>query len=164
MDVLPLDRQVCFALYSATRAVTARYRPLLDELGITYPQYLALLALWERDGQTVKDLGAALRLESSTLSPLLKRLEAAGLVRRERRADDERSVTVRLTPSGSALRIRAADLPARLLCADGLDARELAELRTTLTRLTAALDQLSGGAGDAGEASRDAESRDAVFS
>jgi DNA-binding MarR family transcriptional regulator len=139
VDVLPLDRQVCFALYNATRAVTARYRPLLDELGLTYPQYLVLLALWERDERTVKDLGAALRLDSSTLSPLLKRLEAAGLVRRTRRSDDERSVTVRLTPEGSALRDRAAGIPARLVCEDGLDLGELAELHATLVRLTAAL-------------------------
>lgn len=139
MDVLPLDRQVCFALYTATRAVTARYRPLLDELGLTYPQYLVLLALWEHDNRSVKDLGAALHLDSSTLSPLLKRLEAAGLVARERRTDDERSVVVRLTGTGEALRDRAAGVPARLLCADGLDVDELAELRDTLVRLTAAL-------------------------
>ncbi|WP_433614469.1 MarR family winged helix-turn-helix transcriptional regulator [Dactylosporangium sp. CA-139114] len=139
MDVLPLDRQVCFALYTATRAVTARYRPLLDELGLTYPQYLVLLALWEQDERTVKDLGAALRLDSSTLSPLLKRLEAAGLVARERRADDERSVTVRLTADGSALRTRAAGIPARLVCDGGLGLGELEELRDTLVRLTAAL-------------------------
>lgn len=139
MDVLPLDRQVCFALYTATRAVTARYRPLLDELGLTYPQYLVLLALWEHDNRSVKDLGAALHLDSSTLSPLLKRLEAAGLVARERRSDDERSVTVRLTPDGSALRRRAAAVPARLVCDGGLDAGELGRLRDTLVRLTAAL-------------------------
>jgi DNA-binding MarR family transcriptional regulator len=141
VDVLPLDRQVCFALYTATHAVTARYRPLLDELGVTYPQYLALLALWERDERTVKDLGAALRLDSSTLSPLLKRLEAAGLVARQRRADDERSVTVRLTAEGMALRDRAAGIPARLVCDGGLGLSELAELRDTLVRLTAALQQ-----------------------
>ncbi|WP_433223784.1 MarR family winged helix-turn-helix transcriptional regulator [Dactylosporangium sp. CS-047395] len=139
VDVLPLDRQVCFALYTATRAVTARYRPLLDELGLTYPQYLVLLALWEQDERSVKDLGAALRLESSTLSPLLKRLEAAGLVARERRSDDERSVTVRLTPEGAALRTSAAGIPARLVCDGGLDLGELEELRDTLVRLTAAL-------------------------
>ncbi|MEV6928558.1 MarR family transcriptional regulator [Dactylosporangium sp. NPDC051485] len=139
VDVTPLDRQVCFALYTATRAVTGRYRPLLDALGLTYPQYLVLLALWERDERTVKDLGAALRLDSSTLSPLLKRLEAAGLVARERRADDERCVTIRLTARGEALRGRAAEVPARLICDGGLDAGEMAELRDTLVRLTAAL-------------------------
>jgi DNA-binding MarR family transcriptional regulator len=139
VDVLPLDRQVCFALYTASRAVAARYRPLLDEIGVTYPQYLVLLTLWERDERTVKELGAALRLDSSTLSPLLKRLEAAGLVERERRSDDERSVVVRLSAGGGALRERAASIPARLVCDGGLDIGELAELRDTLVRLTAAL-------------------------
>src|SRR5207248_10850913 len=89
---LLLDDQLCFALYAASRAVTARYRPLLDELGLTYPQYLVMLVLWEQDSISVRDLGASLQLESSTLSPLLKRLEANGLLRRERRAEDERSV------------------------------------------------------------------------
>jgi len=138
-DVLALDQQVCFALYTASRAVTARYRPLLDELGITYPQYLVLLVLWERDGQTVKELGTALRLDSSTLSPLLKRLEAAGLVTRSRRTDDERSVTIRLTETGSALRQRARAVPAQLVCEGGLGIGELDALRETLVRLTAAL-------------------------
>ena len=94
---LLLDEQLCFALYAAQRAVTAAYRPLLDELGLTYPQYLVLLVLWERGETTVKELAAALRLDYGTLSPLLKRLEAAGLVRRERAAHDERSVLVACT-------------------------------------------------------------------
>ena len=147
-DVLALDQQVCFALYTASRAVTARYRPLLDELGITYPQYLVLLVLWERDARTVKELGAALRLDSSTLSPLLKRLEAAGLVARARRSDDERSVTVRLTGTGSALRERARAVPARLVCDGGLGIGELDALRETLVRLTAALTDPQGGTAD----------------
>lgn len=142
-DVLALDQQVCFALYTASRAVTARYRPLLDELGITYPQYLVLLVLWEQDARTVKELGAALRLDSSTLSPLLKRLEAAGLVARTRRTDDERSVTIRLTETGGALRERARAVPARLVCDGGLDIGELDALRETLVRLTTALTELS---------------------
>lgn len=104
---LQLQDQLCFALYAASRAVTARYRPLLDELGLTYPQYLVMLVLWERADVSVRELGGALQLESSTLSPLLKRLEANGLVRRERRADDERSVSVRLTEAGTGLRERA---------------------------------------------------------
>ncbi len=141
-DVLALDQQVCFALYTASRAVTARYRPLLDELGITYPQYLVLLVLWEQDERTVKDIGAALRLDSSTLSPLLKRLEAAGLVARSRRVDDERSVTVRLTGEGSALREQARAVPARLVCDGGLGIDELDALRETLVRLTAVLTDL----------------------
>lgn len=138
-DVLALDRQVCFALYTASRAVTARYRPLLDELGITYPQYLVLLVLWEDGDRTVKELGTALRLDSSTLSPLLKRLEATGLVRRERRSDDERSVTIRLTDRGAGLRERARAIPAQLVCDGGLNIDELDALRHTLVRLTAAL-------------------------
>jgi DNA-binding MarR family transcriptional regulator len=138
-DVLALDQQVCFALYTASRAVTARYRPLLDELGITYPQYLVLLVLWEQDARTVKEIGTALRLDSSTLSPLLKRLEAAGLVTRARRTDDERSVTIQLTEAGAALRERARAVPARLVCDGGLEIGELDALRETLVRLTAAL-------------------------
>ncbi|MFJ3927495.1 MarR family winged helix-turn-helix transcriptional regulator [Streptomyces sp. NPDC090022] len=108
---LRLEDQLCFALYAASRAVTARYRPLLDALGLTYPQYLVMLALWERDPLSVRELGTALQLESSTLSPLLKRLEANGLVLRERRADDERSVAVRLTEAGAALRNKARAVP-----------------------------------------------------
>ena len=140
MDPVPvLSQQVCFALYTASRAVTNQYRPILDELGITYPQYLVLLVLWERGETSVKDLGAALQLESSTLSPLLKRLEAAGLVERRRRADDERSVLVGLTERGSGMRDRARGMPRELACATGLRPEELASLRETLQRLTATL-------------------------
>lgn len=106
-----LDDQLCFALYAASRAVTARYRPLLDALGLTYPQYLVMLVLWEQDSISVRDLGNALQLESSTLSPLLKRLEAGGLLRRERRAEDERSVALRLTEAGAQLREKARTVP-----------------------------------------------------
>ena len=141
-----LSDQVCFALYTASRAVINRYRPRLDELGVTYPQYLALLVLWERGDTTVKELGGALQLDSSTLSPLLKRLEAAGLVRRERRADDERSVLVRLTERGSQLRDRTHDIPAEIGCASGLTGQELADLRATLQRVTASM---TGEASDA---------------
>ncbi|MGW7382825.1 MarR family winged helix-turn-helix transcriptional regulator [Streptomyces sp. NPDC054794] len=108
---LLLEDQLCFALYAASRAVTVRYRPLLDELGLTYPQYLVMLALWEKDPVSVGDLGAALQLESSTLSPLLKRLEAKGLVLRERRTDDERSVDIHLTEAGARLREKARTVP-----------------------------------------------------
>jgi DNA-binding MarR family transcriptional regulator len=117
---LLLDDQVCFALYAASRAVTARYRPLLDELGLTYPQYLVMLVLWEQDSVSVRELGTALQLESSTLSPLLKRLEAAGLLRRERRPDDERSVAIRLTDAGAALREKARAVPPAMGDAMGL--------------------------------------------
>ncbi|MGH3715585.1 MAG: MarR family winged helix-turn-helix transcriptional regulator [Micromonosporaceae bacterium] len=136
VDRLELDRQVCFALYAASRAVTHLYRPVLDALGLTYPQYLVLLVLWERGPTTVKELGTALSLDSGTLSPLLKRLESAGLVRRSRRADDERSVRVELTDAGSALRERAEHVPGKIAAATGLELAELDALRRRLTELT----------------------------
>nr|WP_237405355.1 MarR family transcriptional regulator [Streptomyces sp. SN-593] len=132
-----LDDQLCFALYAASRAVTARYRPLLDALGLTYPQYLVMLVLWEHEAVAVKELGAALQLDYGTLTPLLKRLEANGLVRRERRPDDERSVLVTLTPEGVLLRERAAEVPPAMGDAMGLDARQTAQIRDLLRRLTA---------------------------
>src|SRR5438309_10725674 len=106
-----LDDQLCFALYAASRAVTARYRPMLEELGLTYPQYLVMMLLWEEDNQTVGQLGSRLALDSGTLSPLLKRLTAAGLVTRQRRLDDERSVSIALTPARQAPKDRAFSLP-----------------------------------------------------
>ncbi|MEV1289666.1 MarR family transcriptional regulator [Micromonospora sp. NPDC049679] len=138
---LELRRQVCFALYSASRAVTDVYRPLLEELGLTYPQYLALLALWERGDAvpTVKELGEALHLDSGTLSPMLKRLEGAGLVGRYRSDRDERIVEVRLTDAGRALRRRVDDIPRRVARATGLSENELLALRDTLTRVTEAI-------------------------
>src|SRR3954470_3664742 len=99
-SALLLDNQLCFALYSASLAMTKLYKPLLDELGLTYPQYLVMLALWERDGSTVSELGQRLYLDSGTLTPLLKRLEAAGLVSRVRSTEDERRVHLRLTSAG----------------------------------------------------------------
>jgi DNA-binding MarR family transcriptional regulator len=136
---LTLDEALCFALYSASRALTGFYRPLLDELGITYPQYLVLLALWERDGVPVGALADRVRLDYGTLSPLLKRLQAAGLITRERRADDERSVIVSLTDTGRLLRARADCIPAEVVAATGLDAESFEGLRETLQRLTAAV-------------------------
>ncbi|MFE0512171.1 MarR family winged helix-turn-helix transcriptional regulator [Streptomyces sp. NPDC058964] len=132
---LRLDDQLCFALYAAQRAVTAAYRPLLDELGLTYPQYLVLLVLWERGETTMKDLTAALRLDYGTVSPLLKRLEAAGLVRRERSARDERSVLVACTGRGEELRERAACVPGALLTTTGLGTQEVERLREELRQL-----------------------------
>jgi DNA-binding MarR family transcriptional regulator len=130
-----LDQQLCFALYAAQRAVTAAYRPLLDELGLTYPQYLVLLVLWERGETTVKELAGALRLDYGTVSPLLKRLESAGLVRRERAAHDERSVLVACTGRAEELRERATRLPAALLTATGLDPADVARMREELWQL-----------------------------
>ena len=139
-DELALQRQVCFALAAASRSATSLYRPLLDDLGVTYPQYLVLLVLWERGPVSVGALGAALRLDSGTLSPLLKRLESAGFVTRSRRPHDERSVLIEATEHGLALRERARSIPGHLACASGLSTAELAALHDTLTRLTAALD------------------------
>ncbi|MBG6070704.1 MULTISPECIES: MarR family winged helix-turn-helix transcriptional regulator [unclassified Polaromonas] len=109
--MLLLDNQLCFALYSTSLAMTRRYQPLLQALGITYPQYLALLVLWERDGLSVSELGERLFLDSGTLTPLLKRLESAGLVSRLRAVDDERCVHITLTPAGRALKAQAANIP-----------------------------------------------------
>lgn len=134
-DLLQLDHQVCFALYSASLAMTKLYKPLLDALGLTYPQYVALLALWERDGVTVSELGERLFLDSGTLTPLLKRLEAAGLVARQRDAQDERRVRVTLTPQGRALRTRAEDVPRCMLERSQCDVSELQALTRQLTSL-----------------------------
>jgi DNA-binding MarR family transcriptional regulator len=134
---LQLDDQLCFALYAASRAVTHRYRPLLEELELTYPQYLVMLVLWQDGAVPVKYLGTTLQLDYGTLTPLIKRLEAAGLVRRERRADDERSVTVSLTEQGDALRERARAIPPAIGAAMALDSAEMEQLKTLLRRLTA---------------------------
>ena len=131
-----LDDQLCFALYAASRAVTARYRPMLDQLGVTYPQYLVLMLLWEEDGQTVGQLGARLALDSGTLSPLLKRLTAAGLVTRHRRADDERSVSIKLTEAGRALERPAAAVSAEMIDALSMSKSEFIELRKLLHVIT----------------------------
>lgn len=136
---LTLDEALCFALYSASRALTGFYRPRLDALGITYPQYLVLVALWERDALSVGALGERLRLDYGTLSPLLKRLEAGGLVTRTRGSEDERSVTVSLTGDGLALRGRAACIPDEVMAATGLDRESFELLRATLRRLTDAV-------------------------
>jgi DNA-binding MarR family transcriptional regulator len=132
---LALDDQLCFALYAASRAVTSAYRPLLDELGLTYPQYLVMLVLWERGSAPVKDLGAALHLDYGTLSPLLKRLEAAGMVRRDRRPDDERSVLVTATEEGLALRARAEQVPVSMVEAFGVTTQQADKLRRVLREI-----------------------------
>jgi DNA-binding MarR family transcriptional regulator len=140
-NLLRLDQQICFSLHAASRALNGVYRVLLKDLGLTYPQYLVLMVLWEHGELPVKELGSHLRLDSGTLSPLLKRLEAAGLVRRERSTRDERSVEVRLTEEGQALRRRALDVPRRIASVTGLELDELRDLRTRLDRLTTALDE-----------------------
>jgi len=142
-DILKLDNQLCFPLYAASRLVTQAYRPHLDKLGITYAQYLVLLLLWERDGQTVTEIGDRLLLDSGTLTPLLKRLEHNGIIRRERRGGDSRVVENRLTPAGRRLKRRAARVPLALLRAVGLDMAETARLRRTVDELVTKLLRLS---------------------
>jgi MarR family transcriptional regulator, organic hydroperoxide resistance regulator len=137
-DPLALDRQVCFALAAASRSVIALYRPVLEPLGLTHPQYLVMLALWERSPRTVRDMGETLVLEPATLSPLLKRLESAGLVTRTRKADDERALDVELTPSGRALRSQAEAVPGQIVKRLGMKIAELESTRDALTRLLVA--------------------------
>ena len=137
-DPLALDRQVCFALAAASRTVIGLYRPVLEPLGLTHPQYLVMLALWERSPRTVRDLGETLSLEPATLSPLLKRLETAGLLTRARRTDDERALDVELTPAGRALRSRALAVPGKIVARLGLEVSELERIRDSLTTLLAA--------------------------
>ena len=137
-DPLALDRQVCFALAAASRTVIGLYRPVLEPLGLTHPQYLVMLALWERSPRTVRNIGEALALEPATLSPLLKRLESAGLVTRSRKVDDERSLDVELTPAGRALRAWAEAVPAQIIQRLGMPVAELEATRDALTRLLAA--------------------------
>ena len=135
VDWLQLDNQLCFALYSASLAMTRLYKPLLEPLGLTYPQYLALLVLWERDGLAVNELGERLFLDSGTLTPLLKRMEAAGWLSRERASDDERRVLVSLTADGKALKRRAQSVPRALAAATGCSADELVALTQRLQQL-----------------------------
>ena len=127
-EALHLDHQLCFALYSASLAMTKLYKPLLEDLGLTYPQYLAMLVLWETDGVTVSELGDRLHLDSGTLTPLLKRLEVAELVTRLRDVQDERRVLIRLTTSGRKLKSRAARLPGCVLQATQCDLSEVLDL------------------------------------
>lgn len=134
--MLALDDQLCFSLYAASRAMTARYRPLLEGLGLTYPQYLVMLVLWEERRCTVSRIGQRLQLDSGTLSPLLKRLEAAGLVFRERDTHDERSVVIGPTRAGQGLRRRAVRVPERLAASLTVD-------DTTAARLVAQLHELT---------------------
>ena len=135
VEALRLDRQLCFALYGAANRVTRLYRPLLEALGLTYPQYLAMLVLWEASPRTVGALGEALDLESSTLTPLLKRLEAQGLVARTRDPEDERRVIVALTQDGAALRDKARAVPEQLFCKLKMPLDELGDLREQLRAL-----------------------------
>jgi len=132
-DLLALDRQVCFALAVASRTVISLYRPLLEPMGLTHPQYLVMLALWEAEPLRVNELADRLSLEPATLSPLLKRLETGGLVARRRDPHDERAVAVTLTPAGRRLRASAEQIPPAVLARLGMELGELEELRDRLT-------------------------------
>jgi len=138
VDVLALENQVCFALAVASRSVIGLYRPVLEPLGLTHPQYLVMLALWQQDPRSVKELGAALQLEPATLSPLLKRLEASGLIDRRRSAADERRLDVTLTEAGRALRSQAESIPQTMIEQLGMPIAELQSMQASLTAIIAA--------------------------
>ena len=138
MDPLALDRQVCFALAAASRSVIGLYRPVLAPMGLTHPQYLVMLALWERSPRTLTDVAESLYLEAATLSPLLKRLEQAGYVSRSRNPEDERALSIELTPAGEALRSRALDVPGTIVERLGVPVAQLERVRDELTALLAA--------------------------
>lgn len=135
---------LCFSLYACCRAILRMYRPLLEKMGITYPQYLVLMVLWERGETTVKELGDVLDLDSGTLTPLLKRMETNGLLRRERSTKDERVVTVRLTVAGEALKEEAVCVPLALLAASGMSVEEITELNDTVHKLSENVLRMSG--------------------
>jgi DNA-binding MarR family transcriptional regulator len=132
---LRLDNQICFAVYSASHAFNRVYKPLLDRLGLTYPQYLVMLVLWERDGVPLKDIGERLFLDSGTLTPLLERLEAALLIRRTRSTADERQVLIALTPQGLALKEKARAMPQSILAATACSVGELLSLKNEIVAL-----------------------------
>jgi MarR family transcriptional regulator, organic hydroperoxide resistance regulator len=134
-DLLKIDNFVCFALYSAGHAFTRLYKPLLDPLGLTYPQYLVMAVLWENDGRTVGEIGEKLLLESSTLTPLLKRLETAGMVSRTRDQDDERVVRIQLTPKGAELKQKAVEIPQAIGCATNITLPEVMKLTADIKAL-----------------------------
>lgn len=138
-DPLHLDQQLCFALYAASNRIQRLYRPLLEPLGLTYPQYLVMLVLWQHGRRSVGELGEALHLDSGTLTPLLKRLEAAGLVVRKRCSEDERRVFVDLSAEGRALRVQAVGIPGRVACTTLLDPEALVRLRDDVRGLLASL-------------------------
>ncbi|MGW0159535.1 MarR family winged helix-turn-helix transcriptional regulator [Mycobacterium sp. NPDC003323] len=143
LDPLALERQVCFALAVTNRAVLAVYRPLLEPLGLTHPQYLVMLALWDNDkaggdALSVKQIATLLQMDSATVSPMLKRLEALGFISRARSATDERTTLVNLTEGGAALRRQALQIPPTVVSRLGVDMAELEQLHTVLTRINAA--------------------------
>ena len=157
-DWLALDHQLCFALYAASLAMTKTYKPLLAPLGLTYPQYLAMLVLWEGDGITVSQLGARLTLDSGTLTPLLKRLGVLGLLQRQRDVADERRVLLHLSPAGRSLRTAAVAVPQAIACATACDLQQISTLASQLHALRRQLTTLSPGAAAVGSPSPQAPS------
>ena len=139
MDGLSLNQLLCFELHAASRAMTAVYRPILEDLGLTYPQYLVMVLLWEEEPRLVKELGGAMDLDSGTLSPLLKRLAVAGLIQRTRSTQDEREVEITLTEKGWDLEGRASSVRHSIECATGLSEEEIDDLRERLSGLRSAL-------------------------
>ena len=144
-QILRLDNQICFAVYSAAHAFNRVYKPLLDRLGLTYPQYLVMLALWERDGVPVKEIGERLFLDSGTLTPLLKRLEQAGHIKRTRSTEDERQVLIGLTSQGQALKDKARAVPPSILAASECSVTELLAMKNEIVALR---DRLNAAAGE----------------
>lgn len=142
---VPIEDYICLALYRASRAVTGWYREPLADLSLTYPQYLVMRLLWQRGTLAVREIGEVLGLDYGTLSPLLKRLEAAGLIERHRRRDDERSVDIALTPDGRALEARSLEIPDKLTCAIGLNDDEVLALKQTLAELTSSVETPAAG-------------------
>lgn len=134
-DPLLLDNQLCYALYAAAHRMTKSYRPMLERMGLTYPQYLVLLVLWETDGITVSEIGRRLRLDSGTLTPVLKRLEAAGFLVRSRRRSDEREVEIALTPHGQSLRTEATAVRESVMCQLNMSEPEVQAMRADLNAL-----------------------------
>ena len=141
---LRLDNQICFAIYSTAHAFNRVYKPLLDRLRLTYPQYLVMLVLWERDDVPVKDIGERLSLDSGTLTPLLKRLETAGLIKRTRSTEDERQVLIALTPQGQALRDKAKAVPQSILAATACSIGELSAMKNEIIALRDRLNKVLG--------------------
>ena len=135
VDPLLLGNQICFAVYSTAHAFNRVYKPLLDRLGLTYPQYLVMMVLWERDGVPLKDIGEKLFLDSGTLTPLLKRMEAADFIKRTRSTEDERQVLIALTPQGHALREKARAVPEGILASSACSVGELFEMKNELIAL-----------------------------
>lgn len=140
-DILKLDNQLCFSLYAASREITKLYKPFLDKIGLTYTQYISLLVLWESDNITVKELGNRLRLDSGTLTPLLKKLESMDILERLRDKKDERNVYIKLTDKGHNLKDKALDIPSKVFCSSGLSEDESLYLRVHLQKLLDVLDK-----------------------